>query len=263
MADHISYKNSKLFYNKAGAGDKVILLFHGFGQDYRIFERWNEKLGNEYSMFAFDLFFHGNSTWENQRPLEREDWKKILLLFFDQERIGNFDMAGFSIGAKFVLATLESFPDQVKKITLIAPDGIHPNFWYRLATGTSLARMLFRSMILKSKRLSALIRFVNFFHVVDKATLKLVESQTNSEEKRTRVYCSWVYFRRLTFNLNELSSLLNSKDIATVFILGKSDKIIPQGRIESFAKTLNNHRFLLLDAGHNELIRKSIDRLIP
>jgi pimeloyl-ACP methyl ester carboxylesterase len=260
--NHITFNNGKLFYSKTGAGDKVILLFHGFGQDHRAFERWHETLHSAYTMFTFDLFFHGDSTWENQLPIQKENWKGIFLKFIEEERIGDFEIAGFSIGAKFVLTTLELFPDRVKKVILIAPDGIHSNLWYNLATGSSMMRMFFRSMILKPKRLSAIIRIVKFFHAEDRATIRFVEYQTNSEEKRNRVYRSWVYFRRLIFNLNKLSSLINSKRIPLIFILGKSDGIIPQRKIESFANTINDHQVHLLDAGHNELISRAASLIL-
>jgi len=127
MIDRIVYLNSELFYFKEGAGNKTILLFHGFGQDHRAFESWNESLKNEYTIYTFDLFFHGNSRWQNNRALEKEDWKKVLQLFFDREKIEDFEIAGFSIGTKFVLAAMELFPDRVKRIILIAPDGISAN----------------------------------------------------------------------------------------------------------------------------------------
>lgn len=37
MKELIEYNGSKLYYYKYGAGQKVILLFHGFGQDHTAF----------------------------------------------------------------------------------------------------------------------------------------------------------------------------------------------------------------------------------
>ncbi len=259
MTDRIIYQNSELFYYKEGRGSKIMLLFHGFGQDHNAFEGWNETLKDEYTVYTFDLFFHGSSTWKNQQALKKEDWKKIFQLFIKQEEIKDFEIAGFSIGAKFVLATLELFPEQIEKTILLAPDGININFWYSLATGTSLMRSLFRSMTFKPTRLKVLIRFLKFFHLEDKSLLRFVESQLSTEKRRRQVYSSWIYFRHLHFNLNDLTLLLNSRNIPVIFILGKSDKVIPSKRIESFAKPLKNYQFHLLDAGHQDLISKGIN----
>lgn len=259
MTDRIVYLNSELFYYKEGTGSKTILLFHGFGQDHRVFENWIEVLRDEYTIYTFDLYFHGNSNWTNPWALKKEDWKKILQLFFVQEKIDSFYIAGFSIGAKFVLATPELFPEQVKKIILIAPDGITTNVWYTLATSTSFMRALFRSMTLRPKRLQALIEFLRFFHFEDQSLLRFAASQVNTEERRQRVYRSWVYFRHLNCNLKELSLLLNSKNIPVTFIVGKTDNVISAERIIGFARTLYNCQIEILNAAHNDLITKGID----
>ena len=261
MIDRIIYQNSELYYYKDGSGKKTILLFHGFGQDHKAFNNWIEVLENDYTVYTFNLFFHGNSKWANQQAVTKEDWRKIIQIFIDQEKIDRFEIAGFSVGAKFVLATLELFPERIERIILLAPDGIKNNFWYDLATRTSLMRALFRSMILKPRRLQSLIKFLKFFHLEDKNLLRFVEFQLSTEEKLQRVCNSWIYFRHLNFNFNDLIQLLNSRNIPVVFILGKSDKVIPSERIERFAKTLKNHRFELLDAGHHELINKGVSHI--
>jgi len=258
MTDCIIYQDSELYYHKEGSGKKTILLFHGFGQDHKAFDSWIEPLENDYTIFIFDLFFHGNSKWANRQALMKEDWKKIIQLFIEQEKLQDFEIAGFSIGAKFVLATLELFPERIERIILLAPDGIKNNFWYDLATKTSLMRVLFRSMILKPRRLQSLIKFLTLYHLEDKNLLRFVEHQLSTEERCQRVYNSWIYFRHLNFNLNDLTQLLNSRNIPVVFILGKSDRLIPVLKVKEFAKTLKNHRFQLLDAKHHELINKGV-----
>jgi len=259
MIDRIVYRNSELHYHREGDGRKSILLLHGFGQDHRAFDGWIEVLENDYTIFTFDLFFHGNSKWTNQQALTKEDWRKILRLFFEREKIQSFEIAGFSIGAKFALATVELFPERISKVILLAPDGIKNNFWYRFATSTSLMRIIFRSLILGRNSLKSLIKLSRPFQ--DKNLLRFVESQLSSDEKRKRVYNSWIYFRHLSFNLKNLSQLLNSRNIPVVLILGKLDKVIPPWKIEGFAKTLKNHQLQLLDANHHELIVKASDTL--
>src|SRR6478736_2698347 len=119
MTDRIVYQNSELYYYREGDGNKVILLFHGFGQDHKAFDSWIEAFEKDYAIFTFDLFFHGNSKWVNQQALTKQDWKKIIELFLKQEKVDQFEIAGFSIGAKFVLTTLELFPERTSKVILL------------------------------------------------------------------------------------------------------------------------------------------------
>jgi pimeloyl-ACP methyl ester carboxylesterase len=254
----IRFKGANLFYSKSGTGKKSLLLFHGFGQDHRAFDCWIEKLQNEYTLYSFDLFFHGQSSWMSKEELEKIDWNKIIHLFLQQEKISEFEIAGFSMGGKFSLATLEAFPDKIKKIILLAPDGIKTSFWYSLATYPIAIRAIFKSMILHPNRLYHLTKMLHSFGLVDKGLLRFVESQMGSEEKRRRVYFSWVYFRKLKFNLSKIASLLNEQLIPLTLIVGKHDKVIQPKNMEAFLGKVNSKQFTVLEAGHNDLIGKAI-----
>ena len=236
-------------------------MFHGFGQHHGIFESWAQALGNDYTLFSFDLFFHGQSHWHSREALEKSDWKEILLMFFQQESITVFELVGFSMGGKFALATLELFPDRVKKLTLLAPDGIRTSFWYSLATYPIATRTLFKSMILHPSRLRTLAHILRAFRLVDNGLLRFAEHQMNTEERRRRVYYSWVYFRHLKFDLDSIIRLLNDYPIPTVLVVGRHDKIITAENMRPFAAKIKGVRFEVIEAGHNDLIGKSIDML--
>jgi pimeloyl-ACP methyl ester carboxylesterase len=261
-SSHIHYHNSKLFYTKIGTGKKSLLLFHGFGQDHRVFDSWHESLQNNYTVYAFDLFFHGQSTWSSTNALEKKDWQEIVYSFLQQEKITEFEIAGFSMGGKFALATLECFPNQTKKMTLLAPDGIKTSFWYSLATYPIAFRAFFKSMILHPNRLYKITKLLHSLRLVDKGILRFAESQMDTQQKRQRVYASWVYFRHLKFDLKKITQLLNDLEIPFDLIVGKYDKIIQAKNMNSFLREIKLKRFAVIEAGHNDLIKKAIDYLV-
>jgi len=259
IAGKISYLNNNLSYYKDGNGPKAILLFHGFGQDHLAFQPWFEPLRREYTVFSFDLFFHGSSIWATDRPFEKEDCREIMARFFKQEKIDRCELAGFSIGAKFVFAILELFPDRVTKVTLLAPDGVRVNFWYSLATGSAPMRALFKSMVLKPDRLNALLKMVKFLRMTDSRLLPFVQSQMDTEEKRNRVYGSWVYFRHLKFDMNEIISLTKTNKITLIVIASRNDKIIPLQDLESLTKHIEQNQVHIIETSHNNLIDKALE----
>ncbi len=203
----IEYQGSRLHYAKAGLGPTPLLIFHGFGQDHQVFEHWVQTLEKDYRLYVFDLYFHGQSTWPIRQPLEKNEWRKIMTQFLEQEKITFFEAAGFSLGGKFALATVESFPEKVKKIILLAPDGIKTSFWYSLATYPIAMRNLFKSMVIKPGRFFALVKFLRPIGLVNKGILRFAESQMDTEEKRRRVYYSWVYFRHLRFDIPQMATI--------------------------------------------------------
>lgn len=252
----IDYENSRLHYAKAGSGAIPLLVFHGFGQNHKVFEQGVQALGNEYSLFAFDLYFHGQSTWPDRRALGKREWKEIINSFLRKENIDRFSVLGFSLGGKFALGTLEAFPEKIKSLFLLAPDGIKTSLWYNLATYPLAGRHLFKSMILKPGRLFGIVKMLRALNLVDKGVLRFAESQMNTEEKRRRVYYSWVCFRHLKFNLANIAHLLNSHQVPVIIFVGKYDKIIEAKNMNCLLRRVANHRFEIVEAGHNDLLEK-------
>ena len=257
LPESISYEGSTLIFHRYGNGEKKILLFHGFGQDHRAFQSWIAVLKNDYTLFVFDLFFHGDSMWGNHEVLEKNDWKKIIGTLLTQEKINAFEIVGFSMGGKFALATLEAFPHQVKKITLLAPDGIKTNFWYSLATYPIAFRHLFKSMINRPQRFKALENFALKVRLIDKSLLRFVESQMNTPEKRERVYYAWVVFRHLKFNMKTIANIINSNKINITLFVGKYDKIITVKNMDLLLNKLDDYKLGILETGHKGVIQES------
>lgn len=238
-----------LNYVKVGDGDNVVLTFHGYGQDASLFKKIEG--------YHFELFFHGGSTWhKGEEPLEKSEWKAIIGEFLEKNRIEKFSVLGFSMGGKFALATLEAFPERVNEVILLAPDGIKTSFWYSLATYPIAFRKFFKSMINHHARFLRVAKAARKLGLIDKGVLRFVETQMDSEEKRKRVYYSWVVFRHLRFDLNKIKSLIKEHNIDLKIYVGRYDKIIKAKHMKRLTS-----RIEVLDAGHNDLVRKAIDYL--
>lgn len=251
--------SSILHYVKAGTGDKKMLVFHGFGQDNKVFSSLIAELSEQYTLFVFDLFFHGKSKWSHgEKPLEKDQWKKMINLFLNENEIERFSLAGFSLGGKFVLATLETFADKVEKIVLIAPDGIKTSFWYSLATYPGMLRKFFRTMIFHPERFFTMATLANKLKLADKGLIRFAEHQMSTEEKRKRVYYSWIVFRHLTFSMQTIAEKINTHHIPLLMIIGKYDKVITGKNMNRLLVRIKNFQMEVLETGHNGLIRESI-----
>jgi len=94
--------------------------------------------------------------------------------------------------------------------------------------------------------------------LVGKGLLRFAESQMDTEEKRRRVYYSWVYFRHLKFDLEKIAKTLNQNQIPLKIVVGKYDKVIQAQNMHLLLSKVKQHRFEILEAGHNDLIQKVI-----
>lgn len=239
----------KPILNYTKNGNRPLLMFHGYGQNGSVFKNIEG--------YSIELFFHGNSVWHNgEEPLEKSEWKEIINEFLEKNQITTFSVLGFSMGGKFALATLEAFPDRVKEIILLAPDGIKTSFWYSLATYPIAFRKVFKSLINNHPRFLKIATTSRKLGLIDKGVLRFVETQMDSEEKRKRVYYSWVVFRHLKFDIDKIRSIIKERNIELKVYVGRYDKIIKPDGLKKLTS-----RIEVLDAGHNDLIKKAIDYL--
>jgi pimeloyl-ACP methyl ester carboxylesterase len=253
------YKNATLTYLQSGNGVEPLILFHGFGQDHAAFAPLFEPLINQYTFYSFDLFFHGQSRWPfGERPLSKAYWHEILDQFLQENKIERFSLLGFSLGGKFALASFEAFASKVNEVILLAPDGIKTSTWYSLATYPIALRALFKSMITKPGVFSAVVKMAKGLNLIDKKVLQFSESQMQTEENRRRVYCSWVVFRHLHFDLKKLAVHFNSNSTSVLILIGQFDKIITAKNMQEFISRVPHATLQILATGHNGLIQESV-----
>jgi len=252
---YFTFKESRLCYHKLGSGRKTLLFFHGYGQHGKVFEENSRLLGEEYTCYLFDLFFHGESHWGyGEDVLSKTFWNDLIHTFLLEQKIGRFSLAGFSLGGRFVLATLEACPQQVDKIFLLAPDGVKTNFWYNLATYPVAFRKLFKSMIFHPNYFYTTANFIHKLGLVDRGLIRFAESQMRTLEMRSRVYHSWVVFRDLQFNMANIAQLIQKNEIFTSLIVGRFDKVITVDNMQKLLKHLPSCKLTILETGHNGII---------
>lgn len=256
----ITFGKDNLDYHIFGKGSQILLAFHGFGQSGEYYKSFGESLGDIYTIYSFDLFFHANSEWkERNKALTKEEWSNILQLIINKHSIKNFAVCGYSMGGKFALASLEAFPEKINQFILIAPDGIKTLFWYSLATYPTSFRRFFRAMITQPKYFYHILKFSKKLGIVDKSILKFANSQMNTRAKRRRVYLTWVIFRLLSFDMKLIGTLINKHQIPTIMVTGKYDKIITENNMMDFLQHVKKYENIVLEAGHNSLIKDTAE----
>jgi pimeloyl-ACP methyl ester carboxylesterase len=249
------HNKNVLAYCCWGRGSKIMLAFHGFGQNKEVFRNLAKVLENEYTFYSFDLFFHGESHRNRKnQPISKEEWQTLLTAFLEERNIEYFSLTGYSIGGKFVLATLEAFPDKVKELILIAPDGVKTSLWYSLATYPGWTQQLFKTLVFYPKHFQRFAGFLQSIRLVDKSLVKFAGSQLRTREQRLRVYYSWLIFKELHFEMRKIGEILNNRQIPLLMYLGKYDRMMRENNMQILLSKVKNHKLYILDCGHNTLI---------
>lgn len=245
-----------LSFRKWGNGPRVLLAFHGFGQSADAYRRIAEKLGDTHTVFSFDLFYHGGSIWpEANKPITKQKMGSLIEDFLHENKIDRFSIAGFSLGAKISLALFEIFPWKVEELLLIAPEGIRINDWYRLATGTELMRLILKTLTGNPLILIRITHFFSKIGLVNQKVAGFVIRQLEYEENRSRIYHTWVVYRKLKIRVSALASLIRKYGTRVVIFLGDMDKVITRNAVKPLLRKLPDQIELkMIPSDHNRLL---------
>lgn len=261
MGKNIYYNNfMNLHYQKIGKSDKILLAFHGMGQDFSCFQKFAQTFENQYTTFLFDLPFHGESE-VNEPIITKEIWNNYLIKFLQENQILNFSIIAFSMGGRFALATLEAFSARIENVLLLAPDGITEDPFYFGATRFSFTRNIFKKVLRNNHKFHGFAGLLTRVGIVHESVLKFAKMMVDTPKKQEQLYQSWVGFRTLNFDIEKLSQLINNQEIRVQIFMGKYDKLLPIHNVYPLTKRLKNVELITLESTHGRLVEKTIEYL--
>ncbi len=239
-----------------------MLAFHGYGQSSAYYLPMETAVGGDYTIYAFDLFFHGKSSLHKAvTPLTKPYLQRMISIFLQEQQIQRFSVVGFSMGGKFALTLVEGFAERINELFLIAPDGIKTSFWYNIATYPGWLQQLFKRTVVKPGAFFRLLNVLDRYDMVHKGLIRFAYYQMDSTEKRLRVYRSWIGLRDLNFDIRQIVKLLNQNQIAVTMFLGEYDEVISPKRVGVFVKALDKGKLVILKSGHSYLLQKVAELL--
>lgn len=258
----VNRKEGSLAYIKFGKGKKVLLCFHGFGEHKERYHFLEEVLGDVYTIYAFDLFYHEQSTWNNiDLLLTKEKWRNYIDDFLTQENIRYFSLMAFSMGGRFAMSIIEFQAKNIKNVYLIAPDGVSHTIW-TIVTQNSLLRRAFKysvdhpSLFFNILNKSADLGFIN------PSLKKFAKGQMHFYSQRLQVYNTWVVFRKLWPDITLIAHLINKHEINTHIFIGKYDSVIPEKAMKPLTEKIEiNYDLQLLDIGHQGLVELAASQI--
>jgi pimeloyl-ACP methyl ester carboxylesterase len=252
--DHIH-----LSYDRYPGSDRILILFHGFGLNKKAFEPWVEILRGDYTLYALDLFYHGDS----EKPLgvlTKKDWTLMFTAFLAHEGIERFEVLGFSLGARFAICSAIEIPEKCDHLFLVAPDAVYLTPWFRLAT-SPVIKQLFKYFMLHPRQMDAFLAFCVKWKWVNPYVSDFVSRELGKPENRKRVYISWNHFKPLGYRARRLQKAFKKASYEKTLILGTRDIVIPPQKILPILKDCG-FEWLQLPLKHHQLIKEEVARYI-
>lgn len=242
-------------HTKLGSGPNILLAFHGIGQDGpACFSAIEKFLGQHYTIYAFDLPFHGQNSGVPFEVVSKIAWKESIQSFLNQNHITRFDISGFSIGGRFALATLEAFAENIDNAFLIAPDGVSEHPMYTLATRVPPARWIYGWLMRHPRIFFSIVQTARTLQLASKSLVRFTQQVMNTPEKRQTIYQSWVAFRNLRFDIHELARTASANGVKVLLFVGVYDNLLKPQAVSKLARLLPADQYIELKSGHTRLV---------
>ena len=258
---------AKIHYYKFGKGQQHMLCFHGFGMHGRQFKCMEQLLGDRYTFWGFDLFFHEKTELKNtshediKKGIEKQQLALLIKDFCNQNQIHQFSIIGYSMGSHYATAITEEMPDRIKEYILAAPSSINPGALARYFVKHQIGNKVFEKIMLSKKSVTNVIRLCKWLKFIDQTGHDILYKEVGTPELRYALYASFTYLRKLETNEQNLINAINTHHIRTIFIFGKYDKMFLPGIGKSFFKKLEYPEVIILEADHNMINQNFVVKL--
>ncbi|MDI1322246.1 MAG: alpha/beta hydrolase [Algoriphagus sp.] len=252
----------RLFFEQMGDGPEVFLVFHGFGQTHLDMMPFASLIQPGQRFLFFDMFLHGKSSWHDSSVLlTKVIWSKIVHEILSQEGFTDFHIVGYSMGGKFSLLTYELFPEKVKSLILLAPDGIKTGIFYNLNSYPSYFHPFFKRVVFKPQRFFGIMEGLHSVGILETSLIKFVKTQMQTRSKRAQVYLTWKVFGDIQLSLGSIIQLARKVKTPITLFTGKFDKMVTAENLKPFSTKIPHLKSVSLPVGHGKLIEAAVEYL--
>jgi pimeloyl-ACP methyl ester carboxylesterase len=248
------YKSSVINYYVFGSGAKILFGLHGYGESGNSFAFLESDLGSEYTLYAIDFPVHGNTKWNEKKPFTTNDLF-VITQMIQTDKSKKFSLLAYSMGGRFAMDLLQKFPDKIERLALVAPDGLHVNIWYWMATQTSFGNKVFSYTMNKPYWFFSSIKISGKLAILNKSVVKFVHHFLDDKQQRILLYKRWTCMRKVKPDLHIIKNICAEKNIQLNFLFGRYDRIILSKRADIF-ENAKNTSIKIIDAGHQLLREK-------
>jgi pimeloyl-ACP methyl ester carboxylesterase len=275
-------RNSRIHYRNWGTGPRLVFAFHGYGESAAAFAFLGEAIGDDFTLVAIDLPFHGQTEWNDGLFFDPVDLLFLLraieaALVSTQPApsdpsspatplttgptpppalyLPGWWLLGYSMGGRIALQLLQNSPQLVDKLVLLAPDGLKLNPWYWLATQTCPGNILFRATMRRPGWFFLLLRLGNWLQLVNPSVYKFTVQYINDDRVRQELYTRWTTMRGFRPRLAVIAAIIRERQLPVRLVYGSYDRIIRWESAEKFRKRgiTTTCRLTLLPTGHQLL----------
>jgi len=256
-----------LHYYKFGNGAQSMLCFHGYGMHGKQFRLLEPSLGNKYTFYGFDLFFHKETKLKDQslaavkNRITKKQFAGLVEEFCAHEHIDRFSVLGYSMGSHYATAVAEELGSRIDEYIVAAPSSLNPGLLIRFFSKSKLGNALLKKLVLSEKALINMLNFTKRLGLIDEVGRNILYKEIDTPELRFNFYACFIYLRLLETNEPQLIKSLTEQNIRSIFIFGKRDRMYPPTIGKAFFAKLKQAEIVILDEDHEMINQNFVSAL--
>ncbi len=232
---------SRLRYSAAGAGERAIVLLHGWGDTKEIWHATVAALATGARVFALDLPGHGGSPLDGAERMQHIAQR--VAAFCTAQRLDRVALVGHSMGGNVALELTLTHPHLAERLALVAPAALGTEMppYTRLYLQDVYGWAALRASLIFYQGLEALSRHWHPIASMERVLPGLRRAAFAAHHDPEGLH-------RLLNGLfaNSLEDRLDQVHVPTLVINGNLDAVVPAALSQRVASAIPGAQFVLL-----------------
>lgn len=255
------YQNTRCHYTDEGTGDPVVMI-HGLGDSFRIFDEFAAELSKEYRVVRLDLPGFGISDVPSKKQVDGElidFYASCLSALIDDLELDKFHLIGNSLGGWVSWHWAANHSNQLKSLTLLASAGFELDRVKKNITKGVLEHI--PAFMLKRGMPKSVARFNLKACIYHDDLIKEEYVQNNYRMINKRGTLQFM-FALLESSAMPVPSRMEAIACPSLVVWGNKDRIVPVSHAALFDSHLAKSEVLIYDkCGHYPQIERKDDLL--
>lgn len=244
-----------------GSGPRLVVAFHGYSNSAALFQPFEPLIGQQCTVYSFDLPGHGRTDWPEGLDLKAGDLAYSISELCRQHGTDKASLLAFSLGGRVALSLLAERPALFRNAVLAAPDGLSFNPFYYWVTRTASGRALFKDLLRNPKRYIGYLDGLRRRGLLDESRHRFFVQYLEAGWSRSLLQRAWPPLRYLTPSNARVRAAIRSHHVPVHLFMGIHDPVIPLRYAEAFAKGAPDVHLHRLQRGHRLLDGETISTM--
>lgn len=235
-------------YPSAARHSHWIFAFYGFGQQAKVFDRLAQSCSDKYGFVIIDLPYEELNEIPGKKAFSME-----IGSFIESNHIRQITGVSYSMGCRYNLLLAELLPEYVKKIILLAPDGILINRWYRLATSGFIGKHLFKYLMQHPALYLKILQGLYRARLLPANLFGFIKWHVRNRVNSMKVYHAWMNMKNMIPDLQQINRHQRQYSILLFAFFGRHDFVINEKVMQKLSKEIPAAEIILIEKDHNLL----------